>query len=168
MPDKYLKENNGVLEEVEALDASTGAGDAGKIPALDAAGRLDQSMMPTGIGADTATIQASENLSAGDFVNVHDNTGARVRKADGTSAGKPAHGFVLEAVTLGQSATVYFEGTNTQIAGATAGPVYLSASTPGGFQAAAPTGTGNVVQRIGVATAATAINFEPGPAITKA
>ena len=33
-----------------------GAGDAGKIPAVDSSGRLDTSFMPTGIGADTAAI----------------------------------------------------------------------------------------------------------------
>ena len=32
-----------------------------------------------------------------------------------TVSGKEAHGFVLSAVTSGNNATVYFEGTNTVV-----------------------------------------------------
>lgn len=55
-------------------------------PALDASGRLDSSVMPVGIGADTATIQTSEALASGDYVNIHDDVAGafRVRKADAT------------------------------------------------------------------------------------
>lgn len=159
MADKYIYNNAGVLTEREGLVTSAGAGDAGKIPALDAAGKLDTSVMPTGIGADTALIQASENLAAGDLVNVHNSGGARVRKADATTSGKEAHGFVLSAVTSGNNATVYFEGSNTQVTGLTPGPQYLS-TTAGLATGTAPSGSGNVVQRVGVATAAAVLNFE--------
>jgi hypothetical protein len=162
MSDKYLYLNSGIPTEKAAVASSAGAGDAGKIPALDAAGRLDNSMMPSGIGADTASIASSENLAAGDFVNVWNSTGAKVRKADASTAGKEAHGFVLAAVTAPAAATVYFEGPNTQVTGATPGPIYLSASTPGGFSSTAPSGTGQVVQKVGVATSAANINFESG------
>lgn len=161
MADKYLRNNSGVLTETEATVSSAGAGDAGKIPALDTAGRLDSSMMPVGIGADTASIAASENLAAGDFVNVYNDSGtAKVRKADASTAGKYAHGFVLSAVTAPAAATVYFEGPNTAVSSATPGEVFLSATTAGGFTSTAPTGTGKVVQKIGVAVSATSINFE--------
>jgi len=161
MADKYLRNNAGVLTETEALVESAGAGDAGKIPALDNTGRLDDSVMPVGIGADTASIIASENLSAGDFVNIYNDTDtAKARKADGSTAGKYAHGFVLDAVTSGNAALVYCEGPNTAVTGATPGEVFLSATTAGGFTSTAPTGTGKVVQKIGVATSATSINFE--------
>jgi hypothetical protein len=148
------------LTEKEALQSSAGSGDAGKIPALDASGKLDTSMMPTGIAADTASITASEALAAGDYVNVWDSAGTfKVRKADGTTAGKEAHGFVLAAVSSGAAATVYFEGTNTQVTGQTAGPVFLS-TTAGAGASSAPSGSGNVVQRLGFATSATAVNFQ--------
>lgn len=161
MADKYLRNNSGVLTETEATVSSAGAGDAGKIPALDNTGRLDESVMPVGIGADTASIVASENLAAGDFVNIYNDGGtAKVRKADASTAGKYAHGFVLEAVTSGDPALVYCEGPNTAVTGATPGEVFLSATTAGGFTSSAPTGTGKVVQKIGVATATTNINFE--------
>lgn len=161
MADKYLRNNAGILTETEALVESAGAGDAGKIPALDNTGRLDDSVMPVGIGADTASIVASENLSAGDFVNIYNDAGtAKVRKADASTSGKYAHGFVLDAVTSGDPAVVYCEGPNTAVTDATPGEVFLSAATAGGFTSTAPTGTGKVVQKIGVAVSATSINFE--------
>ncbi|KAA9148923.1 hypothetical protein F3K36_33945, partial [Delftia sp. BR1] len=131
------------------------------IVALDDSGRIDNSMMPVGIGADTAVIAASEALAAGDWVNVWNSTGAKVRKADATTSGKEAHGFVLAAVTSGANATVHFEGTNTQVTAQTPGPVFLQ-TTAGTGGATAPSASGNVVQRLGVAVSTTAVNFEGG------
>jgi hypothetical protein len=159
--DKFLTNNNGVITEKQAVQASAGGADAGKILALDANGRLDLSTMPTGVGPDTASIPASEALAAGDFVNVWSNGGAfAVRKADGSTSGKEAHGFILAAVANGASALVYFAGRNTQVTGAAPGVQFLSDVTPGSFKATAPTGTGKTVQRLGVAVSATEINFE--------
>lgn len=158
---KYLKHNgSGLAQEQAANQASTGAGDAGAIVALDATGRIDSSMMPTGIGADTASILASEAIAAGNWVNIYNNSGTpNVRKADATTAGKEMHGFVLSAVSSGANATVYFEGTNTAVTGQTGGPVFLS-TTAGTGTATAPSGSGNVVQRIGYATSGTAVNAQ--------
>ncbi len=193
---KHLKQVNGVLTEDTTLTTSAGAGDANKVPALnasgvldltitngktssagagdanklvalDGSGRIDSSMMPVGIGADTAVITASEALAAGDFVNIWNSTGAKVRKADATAAGKEAHGFVLAAVANGASATVYFEGTNTGVSGLTPGPVFLQ-TTAGQAGATVPSASGNVVQRLGVATSATSVNFEAGTVIVLA
>jgi hypothetical protein len=152
---------------LNATASSAGAGDAAKVVQLDGTGRIDTSMMPVGVAADVAVVAASENLAAGDFVNIHNSTGAKVRKADATTAGKEAHGFVLGAVTSGNNATVYFEGTNTGVTGATPGPVYLSA-TAGLSTSTAPSSSGNVVQRLGVAVSATAVNFEPHPHVVLA
>lgn len=161
MADKYIHLNNGIPTEKAAIATSVGAADAGKIPALDSSGRFHESMMPTGIGADVATVVASENLSAGDFVNIYNDADtAQVRKADASTTGKEAHGFVLDAVVSGANAAVYFEGTNAQITGATPGRVYLSATTPGGITATPPAAPGNIVQQVGVATAATSVNVE--------
>lgn len=157
---KYLRNNAGTLTEQSAAQTSVGAADGGKIVALDDNGRIDNSMMPVGIGADTAIIQASEALVAGDWVNIWNSAGsARVRKADAAAAGKDAHGFVLAAVANGANATVYFEGTNNQVTGQTAGQVYLSA-TAGQGTATPPSSAGQVIQRIGIAISATAVNFE--------
>ena len=157
---KLLRLIGGVITEVFGVQTSAGAGNAGDIVALDDTGRIDNSMMPVGIGADTATITASETLAAGNWVNVwNDASTAKVRKADATTAGKEVHGFVLSAVTSGNPATVYFEGTNTQVSGQTPGPVYLQ-TTAGTGGATIPSASGNVVQQIGVAVSATAVNFE--------
>src|SRR5882757_9494798 len=121
---KYLTNASGTVTEVATPTTSAGAGDSGKIPSLDAGGKLDSSFMPTGIAADTAAITASEALSAGDLVNVWNSTGAKVRKADASTAGKEAHGFVAAS--------------------------------------------GNFVQRVGFATAATALNFYAGTPIVLA
>ena len=164
---KFLRLVAGVITEVFGVQTSAGAGNAGDIVALDDSGRIDNSMMPVGIGADTATIDASENLAAGDWVNVWNSSGAKVRKADATTAGKDAHGFVLSAVTSGNPATVYFEGTNTQVSGQTPGPVYLQ-TTAGTGGATIPSASGNVVQQIGVAVSATAVTFERGAPVTLA
>ena len=164
---KFLRLVNGVLTEIFGVQASAGAANAGDIVALDDSGRIDNSMMPVGIGADTASIQASENLAAGDWVNVWNNSGAKVRKADATTAGKEAHGFVLAAVTSGNPATVYFEGTNTQVSGQTPGPVFLQ-TTAGVGGPTVPSASGNVVQQIGVAVSTTAVNFERSAPVTLA
>lgn len=163
MADKFVSLVAGVPHEKEATTTSAGAADAGKIIALNLQGDIDESMLPTGIGADTASILASESLVAGDFVNIFNDAGvASVRKADASTSGKHAHGFVLASVSSGEMATVYFEGENNQISGATPGDVFLSATTPGGFTSTAPSGSGRVVQRLGVAFSDTAINVECG------
>lgn len=171
MADKYLKTGTtGMHEEVEATTTSEGAGDSGKIPGLDGTGKLDNSMLPTGIGDETKLIMASEALSAGDLVNVWDDAGAtKVRKADASDPAKAADGFVLSAAAQSENATVYFEGTNNQLSGLTGGTKYfLSASTPGDITDAAPTTSGHIVQFVGKAISATEVSFEPGTPIKRA
>lgn len=170
MADKYIKiSSSGFLQEQEVITQSSGAGDAGKLVGLDSTGKLDQSLMPVGIGADTKVIQASENLSAGDFVNVWNDSGTvKVRKAD-ASAGvsKKADGFVLSAVSSGNNATVYFEGTNTQLSGLTGGSNYFLSTTAGGATTTPPTTSGYIVQYLGKALSSSEISFEPGEPIIR-
>lgn len=161
---KYLALIAGIYKEVVGLVVSAGVADAGKFVATGDDGKLDNSLFPTGIGAETKVIEASENLSAGDFVNVYDDgSTASVRKADasGANAGKVADGFVLEAVVSGANATVYGAGINNQCTGLTVGPQFLSAATPGAAVSAPPATSGSTVQRIGVALSATEIAFNP-------
>lgn len=157
---KYISNNNGQLKEVVATQVSLGVADANKIPALDTTGRFDISLMPVGITPEVANITTSEALAAGDFVNIHNSSGAKVRKADASSVGKEAHGFVLSSFANGAVATVYFEGSNTQVSGMTPGVVFLS-TTPGLATATPPSLAGQVTQILGIATSASSINFEP-------
>jgi hypothetical protein len=147
------------LTIVNGKNTSAGAGDAAKLVALDATGRIDQTMMPVGVAADVAVITTSEALAAGDLVNIWNSTGAKARKADATVSGKEAHGFVLAAVSSGAAATVYFEGMNTQVTGLTPGACFLH-TTAGLSSNTAPSAAGNVVQRVGFATSATTLNFQ--------
>lgn len=161
---------SGVLDStiVNSVDESAGAGDAGKLVALDGAGKLDVTMMPAGFGDDAVIVVTSEALAAGDLVNIWNDSGtAKARKADATTAGKEAHGFVLASVLSGGNATVYFEGQNSAVSGQTAGAVFLS-TTAGLATSTAPSSSGNVVQRVGFATSATAINFQSNDPIVLA
>lgn len=161
---------DGVLDDsiVNSVTTSAGAGDAGKVAALDGAGRLSSTMMPAGFGDDAVIVVTSEALAAGDVVNIWNDAGTpKARKADATTAGKEAHGFVLESVLSGGDATVYFEGQDTSVSGLTAGPLFLS-TTAGGVSNTAPSGSGNVVQRVGFATSATAFNFQSNDPIVLA
>lgn len=187
---------SGVLDStiINSKTTSAGAGDTGKIPALNASGILDDSIinasatssankivkmdgtgriasgiLPIGIGADTVDIVASEALAAGDLVNIYNNASvANCRKADGSTTAKEAHGFVLAAVISTGTATVYFEGTNTQATGLTPGRQYLSATTAGKSSITAPSTAGQTVQIVGFATSATAFNFQSGTNVTLA
>lgn len=165
--EKFLKHNAaGGFTETEAVQAG-GGGSEDKIPSLDAAGRLAASMMPTGIGADTASIVANGAIADGDFVNIYDNGGTvTCRVADASAIGTQAHGFVLAAVSDAAMATVYFEGENNGggVSGLTGGNVFLS-ETAGDATNTAPTTSGAIVQKLGVAIAATGVNVEIGTPI---
>lgn len=166
---KYLKQVSGVLTEEVATQSSTGVTEANKIVALDATGKLDSSLMPVGIGSETDIITASENLAAGDFVNIWSSTGAKARKADANTAGKEAMGFVLSPVTSGQPATVYRSTqTNTALTGMTPGAKQYLAITAGLITETAPSASGNVIQYLGIAKSATELVFAVSEPITLA
>jgi hypothetical protein len=166
MADKPLQVVGGYTTEVEATVASAGAANAGDLVALDANGLLDPSVMPVGIGADTLSAPASENLTAGDYVNVWNDSGTvKVRKADAStaSAAKRATGFVLSNVTAPANALVYFEGKNTALSGLTPGATYvLSHTVPGGVTilASGTTTAGHILQELGDAVSTTILSTE--------
>jgi hypothetical protein len=161
MADKFIKLINGRPTEFEGVDTSAGAGDAGKIPALNSSGKLDSTLLPSGVGAETLSIPSFENLTAGNFVNIFLDGGvAKARKADAATAGKEANGFVLANVTAPANATVYAQGLNNALSGLTIGEdYYLSSTTPGAAQATSPTGAGVVSQHLGRSFNATTIGF---------
>jgi hypothetical protein len=154
---RFLNVVSGKLKQIVA--SATGTADA--IPAGDSTGRLDISWMPVGVGAEVVVCASSENLTAGDFVNLYLNGGViTARKADATTNGKPAHGFVLAGVTSPANATVYFpSNTNTAVSGLTIGSDYYLSTTAGGITTTPPSSAGNIVQFIGRALLTTAIMF---------
>ena len=190
---RFLANIAGRVKMVAAILTSSGAADAEKIVATGANGiladsimgaaetgasvvvktkvdgTLDLSVLPPGIGADTATIVASESLAAGDIVNIWNDAGtAKVRKADASAEGKEAHGFVLGAVSSAANALVYFEGRNTQLSGLTPGATLFLSTMPGAVTSTPPSAPGNVVQVCGMAYAANGLNFEAQTPVTVA
>lgn len=187
---RYIALIGGLKKLVAAITSSAGAADAEKVVATNTSGILDDSIMgaattgaskviktkpdgtldssvlPAGLGAATATITASEALAAGDFVNIWNDGGtAKVRKADATTAGKHAHGFVLAAVASAGAATVYFDDRNTQVTGKTPGATQFLSTTPGQSTETAPSAAGNIVQTVGTAYSAAAVDFEAGDTV---
>lgn len=163
--DKLIKidPSTGSLAEIALLDSSAGAGSAGRGVALDSTGKLNLNMMPTGVGPELQNFVTSEDLAAGDWVNVYDVTGtATARKADATNGSKRAHGFVKAGVTAPAAVDVYFDGENDVLTGLTAGTRYfLSAATPGSEVTTPPSATGNLVQYLGTALGTTSLAFRP-------
>lgn len=159
---KYIANNAGKLKEVQPITTSAGVADANKVAQTDSTGRFDVSLMPVGIAAEVTIVPSSENLAAGDFVNLYDNAGAvNARKADATTNAKPADGFVLAAVTSPADATVYrVSQTNTARTGMTLGVDHYLSTTAGGVTTTAPSATGNIVQRLGKPSSATSIVFD--------
>jgi len=169
MAEKFLEwdATNKATQQNEALQTSAGVGDAGKIIGLDSTGRIDQTMMPIGVGPETKNLVTSENLSAGDFVNIWNDGGTiKARKADATALGKKAVGYVVDAVTAPASVAVYFESINNQLAGLTLGQTYwLSDTTAGAVTSTPPADPTEIVQELGVAVSATELAVEIGKPI---
>lgn len=157
--------DKGVLDKsiLNGVTASAGAADAGKTPILGADGKLSPTLFNATGNSNSRVMSASEALSAGNWINVHNVGGAsKVRKADASTEGKHCMGYVLEGVASGGNVTVYFEGENTGVTGQTPGDVFLSKTTPGAGQATSPTGAGVISQRVGIATSDTSVNYQPG------
>lgn len=156
---------DGNFTEVAAVESSAGSGDEGKIVALNASGLIDPTMLPS-TGATTLT--ATENISAGALINVWSSTGVKVRNADNSGVGKRAHGFAPSAITSGASGTVVLgEGTVTGLSTLTVGTQYFLA-TVGAVTSTLPTGTGVIVQQVGVALSTSSLAFVIAPPIVRA
>lgn len=122
---RFLTRTGGKTKQAQGKAVSVGAADAGALVALDDSGKLDESMMPLGIGVQVNILPASEALDAGDFVNIFDDAGvAKVRKAD-NSNGRSADGFVTAAVTSSGDATVHpLDGVNAAMTALQPGKEY--------------------------------------------
>lgn len=156
----FLARVAGKTKQLFGLAVSTGAADAGKLVATDSAGKLDVSLMPAGIGANTIIATASEAIGAGKFVNFHSNAGALgVRLAD-NSNGRQADGYLKDAALNAAPATVYpLDTTNSSMTELVPGARYWL-GTAGGTLAAALDATdtansGKICQELGVAKSAT-------------
>lgn len=170
MATTYLALVNGKTSEVVAITASAGISSAGAIPALDANGRLDLSFMPVGIGPDTYTGTAFENLAAGAFVYIRSD--GKIANAVASVGGHYAEGFVLQSAAANATGVmVYFDGVNTALTGLTPDTrYYLSATTPGGATTTpvSAQGAGSIHQVLGMAITANSFQFNDTDYIVKA
>lgn len=125
MSQGFLARVAGKTKQLFATVVSSGVASAGNIVALGADGRLDNSVLPVGIGAETTQAVASETVGAGKFVQFHNDASVfSVRLAD-NSNGRQADGFVLEEFLLGATTTVYpLDGTNAELTGLAVGSRY--------------------------------------------
>lgn len=155
----YIDLVAGAFQRVAATVISLGAPSAGTILALDASGKIDSSVLPTGVGAETLAVTASEALTAGSMVNI---VGATCRLAD-NSNGRRADGFVLAAVANAAVAQVYITGVNTAVT-TPLGEVFLGTAGAVIAAGALPTAAGTIVQRVGTVTA-TGLAFDGDPAV---
>jgi len=102
----------------------------------------------------------TEDLLAGDFVNIYNNSGTvSVRKANATDSTKPAHGFILENVSSGGDIAVYFEGINDKFTGLTVGTKYYLNTVAGQIISTIPSTSNNILQYLGDAINSTSIFF---------
>ena len=139
--------------DLEVKAAQTSAANA--IVSTSANGLIDGSFLPAEM---TLNIPASESLLAGAMVNVYSNAGAlNARNAD-NSNGRRAHGFTIAAVSsLATATVVMYQGSNTGVSSLTVGSTYML-GTAGAVTTVLPTGTGVLVQLLGIATTATQLN----------
>lgn len=162
MADKYIKLEDGKLGLREGSTTSSGVANAGDIPALDASGKLDPTLLPVGVGPDVTNLPSFENLTAGDYVNIFDDGGTvKARKADNTN-GRDAHGYVKDTVISPAAVNVFFEGANANLSTLIeGGRVYLGV-TGGVIQTALnpDTETGKIHQFLGIALSETEVNTD--------
>lgn len=167
MADKYIALINGVDQEVEGTVVGGTPTQAGDLVALGADGKLDQTLLPVGIGADVFVANAFENLAAGAFVYFRPD--GTVANASANAGGNASIGFVLQASTTGQPATVYFEGQNNSLNSLSVGSrYYLSDTVAGGATTTPVSGTGKLHQFLGRAISANTISYEADDYIVRA
>ena len=166
MVDKYIRRDATTGEYVETPGTVSGGtvGQAGNIPALDNSGRIDPTLMPVGVVADTYSGTAFENIQNGAFVYIRSD--GQVANATGVPGGIEAMAFALVGVSTGQSVLVYFEGRNTSLGSLTPGKrYYLSDSVPGGLTGVPIVGADKIHQYLGRAVTSNTLSFEPGESI---
>jgi hypothetical protein len=156
---KWLRrdETSGVIAETAAIETTSGAGDADKLVATGADGKIDPTFLPAG---DNAVFVAGETIADGAFVYIKASD-SKAYNASGASGGNPAMGFVLAGYSALDDAVVYFSGENTHRTGLTVqSRYYLSTATPGSVQSTVPSGTGSLAQLLGEASATTVIPYD--------
>jgi len=166
---KYLNRDatTGQITEKLSADLSAGAGDAGRIVALNAQGEIDSSMLPE-IGS--AAVVAGEDLAAWDVVEVYNDAGTPKARKSSAASGTPrsAVAFTKTAILTGVTGKVYFEGVLSGQVGLTPGARQYLSETFGAITATPIVGAAKLHQFIGKAISATEVDFDPDDVIVLA
>ena len=111
----------GLFKISAGAQLSTGVSDAGKIVALNSVGLVDDTMLSSS-PIDSAI--TGEAISAGDAVNVYDDTGTKkIRKADNTNNRK-CDGISRESAASGVSCKYDTDGARSSVTGVATGLSY--------------------------------------------
>jgi len=153
---KYQTFDDATQTQKEVAFVSTGgSGNANKAVQLNSDGFIDPTMIAD---AEVKIGNAFEAITAKQLV--YFKTDGTVAKASGAVGGHKAQGWAANSASVGQPVTVYQEGTIGGLTGLTAEKNYfLSATTAGAYTDTAPTGSGELLQTIGVALSTTELNF---------
>lgn len=164
---RFVDYVSGVLQQIVPISTSAGAGDSGKMIQTNSAGKLDLTLMPAEITAQAKVYPASEDVAAGDLVNIwYDVDTWKVRLA-AASTSRLASAYVNAGFLTGANATVYTEGFNNQLSGLTPGLVWLGEA--GAVTQTPPSsGSGGIAQIVGTALSATELEFESNDPLTLA
>ena len=160
----YITNINGQNHEAEGVETG-GAGQEHKIVQTGADGRLNETLMPVGIGADVATAPAAETLTAGNLVAIDEN--GEVVRASADVGGKDAMAFVKASYAAAETAMAYFDGQVTGLTGLTPGARYYLSETPGQVTDTPVVGSGKRLQFVGRAVSASVLEFSPDDSIVR-
>lgn len=116
---------------------------------------------PTVRGNTTDIVTTSVNVVPGKYVTVYDNAGTPTCRLADCSLGQAGRcdGFVVDTVGAGGSVKVYYIGVNSHDSGKVSGDVWLG--TSGNSTQTPPSTTGYISQKIGNASSATEVEFNP-------
>lgn len=148
-----------------ATQASAGVANANDIVALDANGTLDPSLFPAGLGPDVKSVIAVANITAPKVVEIYDNGGTLNCRIADYSNGREAIGYIKDNATLGQPVNVYFDGISTGWTSLTLGAEYFLSTAGGITTSPTVSGSGAILQSVGMAISATELAFESGEPI---
>ena len=137
-----------------------GASYAGQIVALNSSGQIDPTMLSASSGSPQITATAGVAISAGQLVNLYNNSGTLTAKVADCSTGLPAMGFATAAIASGATGTIQLLGLNASLASLTPG-TQLFLGTAGAVSSTPPTTSGYIVQPVGYAVSASEAEFQP-------
>lgn len=143
--DLTVNANIVVTGTVDGRDVAT---DGAKLDTIEAASNI-------------GTFTAGETLTAGDVVYMAADGKVYQALANGVPIEARVLGIANEAGTTNNPVDIVIHGNDTNQVGLTVGSPYFLSTTAGAISATAPTGSGEVIVRVGYATSATSINIQP-------